>query len=220
MKSKKTDLRSTRKGGFYADGYPSVTTILRNLDKPALNKWLCKQTFEAALNGAETFSESQKAVTKISRKAMDIGLAVHKYVEFYKTDQQPDLLPGFAKYYDAFHSWLIDYKPKIVANEVTVTSKEFVYKGTADLLAKIDGKNCLVDLKTGKGIYETVGIQASAYKQAFEEQEDEKIDEIWCLLLEKGFDGEPTGEYKFEKLDYRPEIFNALVKIFWWKNEK
>lgn len=214
------DQRKTRKNGYYATGEPSVTTILGCLNKPALNTWLCKQTFHAARNGCRTFGESQKEVTKISQKACRIGRDVHKFVELKAKGRKPQMQSNYLEYYQAFNEWLIDYKPEFVASEITVTSKKNNYKGTVDLLARVKGKDCLVDLKTGKYIYETVELQTSAYKQAYEEQGLGEIEETWCLLLEKGRDGLPTGEYKFEKLRYKPEVFNSLCRIHHWLNEE
>lgn len=214
------DQRSTRKNGHYASGEVSVTTVLGVLNKPALTMWLQKQIFNATLDGAQTFAQANKVVKEISKKAMDSGTRVHKYVEDYGTGKELKLDEDLMDYYKAFNEWVIDYKPEFIAREFTVTSKKYGYKGTVDMLAKINGKGCLIDFKTGKSIYETVELQASAYKQAYEEQGRGKIDELWCLLLEKGDDGMSTGKYQFKKLNYRPEIFNALVKVYNWTNAK
>lgn len=212
-----TDQRSTRKGGHYATGEVSVTTVLGILNKPALNVWLCKQFMNATIDGAKTFGDANKVVREISRKAMDIGIKVHTYVEHHGKGIVPIKYDDLMLYYKAYHQWLLDYKPKILENEITVASEKFGYKGTIDRIAMIDNKRLLVDLKTGKSIYDSVELQTSAYKQAYEEQEEKLIDETWILLLEKGENGLPTGRYQFEQLNYVPEIFNATLEIYKWQ---
>ncbi len=215
-----SDERSTRDKGFYKTGEPSVTTILRILDKPALTYWLGKQYFNAALDGAKDFHEASKVVKAISNKAMGTGLLVHEYMEHYGKGIVPAKRDHLMLYYKAFHDWIVEHKPKFVENEITVTSKKLGYKGTCDNVSIIDGKRIMVDYKTGKDIYESVELQTSAYRQAYEEQEGKKIDETWVLLLEKGDDGEPTGTYRFEQLEYTPEIFNKILDIFKWQQSR
>jgi hypothetical protein len=216
-----SDQRSTRKSGHYATGEPSVTTILKVLDKPDLTRWLQMEIFNATLDGAKDFTEASNKVRAISLQAMDIGTRVHTFVEHLGKGIVPIKYPDLMLYYKAYHQWTLDYKPVILENEITVTSKKLGYKGTLDLLVEIDGKKKLVDLKTGKGIYESVELQASAYRQAYEEERpgERKIDENWVLLLEKGDNGLPTGEYKFGQLEYVPEIFNATLEIYKWSKE-
>ena len=214
------DERSTRKDGHYLTGEVSVTTVLGMMSKPALTVWLQKMVYEAVTIGkAETFSQALKYAKEISTKAMDTGTRVHKYVEEFRSGKTPQMDEDLMGYYKAFHDWVTEYNPKFVGREVTVTSAKYGYKGTVDLLATVNGKDCLIDLKTGKYIYETVELQASAYKQAYEEQGRGQIEELWCLLLEKDDSGLPTGKYKFEKLNYVPEVFNSLVTVYNW-NEK
>ena len=216
-----SDQRSSRKGGHYATGEVSVTTVLNVIDKPALTYWLCKQFQNATIDGAETYGEANKVVRAISNKAMGIGLKVHKYVEHRSKGIVPIKYDHLMLYYKAYHQWSVDYKPKFLGAEITVTSNKFGYKGTLDNLSMIGDKVSLVDLKTGKGIYDSVELQTSAYKQGYEEapviEEIRKIDETWCLLLEKGEDGIPTGKYQFEQMKYVPEIFNATLEIYKWR---
>jgi len=214
------DQRDTRKGGHYATGEVSVTTVLKMISAPALTMWLQKEIFNATLDGAKDFSEANKVVGDISRAAMSIGTRVHDFVEHYKTDIVPVRYIEDALYYQAFFQWISDYNPIFLERETTVTSKKYGYKGTLDLIAEIDGVRKLVDLKTGKYVYETVELQTSAYKLAYQEErpeEENKIEETWVLLLEKGGDGQPTGKYKYKQTEYVPEIFLSTLDIYNWK---
>jgi len=216
------DQKATRVGGHYATGEASVTTILGIIHKPALVMWLQKEIFNATLDGAQDFSEANAVVRAISRKAMDIGTRVHDFIEHYNTDVVPVKHPDDMLYYKAFFQWIADFSPEFLEREITVTSKKYGYKGTLDLIARIDGKKVLVDLKTGKYVYETVELQTSAYKEAYEEErpDGEKLEEIWVLLLEKGGDGAPTGDYKFVQLEYMPKVFHAALDLYNWKKNR
>ncbi len=216
------DEKSTRAGGKYATGEYSVTTILGIIDKPALTGWLKKMVYQATVDGAKDYAEVLAYVNKISKDAMDLGTRVHEYAEQYGTGVTPAKYDDCMGYYKAYHQWLLDYSPELIENETTVTSKKYGYKGTLDKLVMIDGKKVLVDIKTGKYIYETVELQASAYKQAYEEErpDERPIDECRVLLLEKGDDGQPTGKHKFELLEYHPEVFNSVLNVFLWSKDK
>lgn len=216
------DQRNTRKGGHYATGEVSVTTVLGIIGKPALIAWLRKQTFNATLDGAQTSVEAHRVVQAISQKAMAIGTRVHAFVEHYKTDVVPVRYAEDALYYQAFFQWISDHNPVFLERETTVTSKKHNYKGTLDLIVEVDGKKLLVDLKTGKRIYETVELQTSAYKEAYEEErpEVEKIAETWCLLLVKGDDGLPTGKYVYEQMEYKPGVFHSALDIYNWNRNR
>ncbi len=76
----------------------------------------------------------------------------------------------------------------------------------------------IVDIKTGKDIYDDYFLQLSAYKQALKEQDG--IDaEMGILLLSTGANGKPTGKSKFQDGDYCFDEFLAAKKLWEWKNE-
>jgi len=84
----------------------------------------------------------------------------------------------------SFYEWYNTYLPKSLITEQMVASKINKYAGTLDLVCTIGDKRILIDFKTNKGaIYFTNKLQVMAYKQAYEESTDEKIDECWILRL-------------------------------------
>lgn len=216
-----TDQRYTRKKGFYHKDdkkYISVTTALSVLNKPGLTIWLQKQAFEAAKGGVETFAEATKLVNNKSTEVMDLGTQVHKYIECYWSDEKVVITPEMKPFIDAFHEWIIENKPKVIHNEITIHNDEFLYAGTIDLIVEIEGKKCLVDIKTGKDVYSTVELQSTAYKMAYDSlYPDSKIDETYVLLLKKNRSGGGTGEYEFKKLDYVPKVWESVMRLFFWE---
>lgn len=210
------DSRHTRKGGAYlVDGtpYPSVTTVISALRKPALEVWLQKNIYEACQQGDITFSEALKYSRDKTAKAAHRGTRAHAYIENGDMATKPDL--EIAPLIYAYKSWVSDYNPKIILSEETVFNHEHQYAGTVDMVAEIDGLNYLVDIKTGKSIYETVYLQTSAYKKALEPTI--KIDRVAVLLLKVDHNGESTTQYEFREIEEcHFDAFKALLGVYNW----
>lgn len=92
--------------------------------------------------------------------------------------------------------------------------------GTCDILCKMGESDdvYVLDVKTGKQIYDEVELQLSAYKQGLNEN-GIKCDRMGVILLETGADNKPTGEYIFATKSYNFETFLACKKVWEWQNE-
>ena len=229
------DKRSDRRGGFYwSDGRPyvSVTTVLQAIDKPALRRWVGKEVYLAMVK-TPTLSEAEAlgAPYKTSDKAKARGTTIHSIVEAYKKNGikiSPEL-EQFKGYAQAFHKWVGDYEMHILENEKTIISKSERYAGTCDLLLRNYGRTLkddktgkfikrmpniwLVDVKTGKDIYDEAFLQLSAYKHALEEN-GEKVDRAGVLLLQE------NGNYKFAESEDYFEYFLATKKLWEFLNRE
>lgn len=150
---------------------PSVTTVIRMLNKPALMGWYAKQAAQyaedhwselAALEPAERVAHIAKAADRTKDDAGDKGDSVHIFAEAWlKGEPIPSIRPDMESAVAALFGWFDRVKPRMLASEVSVWS-ETGYAGTFDLLAEIDGEIWLLDYKTGKGIYPEVGLQLAA----------------------------------------------------------
>jgi predicted RecB family nuclease len=155
-----------------------------------------------------------------SKGAMSRGTTVHSIVEAYKhTQEQLDVVEEFRPYAKAFYKFITDRNMVFVSQERTVISKKYRYAGTLDLLASID-KNptpLVIDVKTGKDIYEESFLQTAAYRNAITE-EGVSVRGIGTLLLKD------NGEYKFEdevedeSYKYRLRGFLAAKEAYEGKN--
>lgn len=166
-----------RRDGFYhlPEGrkYPSVTTILQVLAKPALIHWAAKTSASLVLDDPMQYDTAEKAAGGIYAardKAADRGSMVHSLIEALfkqapvETETMPDHVLG---YYKAFGAWVRAVQPKPVYAEATVYNDEFGYAGTTDLVAAFPDKSLrLIDFKTSSGIYPEVGLQMEAYRRA------------------------------------------------------
>jgi hypothetical protein len=190
----------TRAGRFYdLDGqkFPSVTTILSAIGKPALIAWSANIERDLVLKvSGEVYADSpaekmstaawittvtnrlgkEKAHKKELEKAADIGSQVHALVEWtLKAEMMQEAGPS-PKISDkamwAFSSWQkwrkeVNLKPLFV--EVPVWSMAHGYAGTMDLLAEVNGVMTVLDWKSGKAIYPEAFLQNAAYRHATRE---------------------------------------------------
>lgn len=85
----------------------------------------------------------------------------------------------------AFLDFYLAVQPTDVITEQVVAYVDDKYKfaGTLDLIATINGKRILIDLKTSKVPSIKHSIQSIAYKHAVEQSTDEKIDDCYVLYL-------------------------------------
>jgi len=162
---------------YYVDGvfYPSVSRIL-DVAAPKDSGLL----FWMKNNTAEDIEE-------ISGKAKENGSLVHDACEKLLNGVEIPLKEYAVKAKKAlisFYEWYQLYKPTNITTEQVVASVINRYAGTLDLVCTIAGKRILIDFKTNKGaIYFNNKLQVMAYKQAYEETTEEKIDECWILRL-------------------------------------
>ena len=154
---------------------PSVTTVMAMKAKPMLVPWAAKMAAEFADNNWDQLSgmDSESRINLIkkahfnkAKDAADLGDSIHVYAEAYMKDEP---LPEYPKEAEAsighLMDWVDKYDPRLIAAEVSMWS-DLGYAGTFDLLAEIDGEIWLLDWKTGKGVYEEVGLQLAALHYA------------------------------------------------------
>ena len=219
------DQKDARRGGLYfVDSTPllSVTEILKVIDKPALRYWFGQEVFYAMVqNPALNEKEALAAPYQKSKTAMNAGTLVHSIVEAYKTTGQkietvPDEFKGYAT---AFYKFMDEVKPEIIEQEKTVFDKVNGVAGTLDMYAKVGDSLYVLDIKTGKDIYAEVELQLSAYAHMVR-LDGKKVDNIGVVLLEKGDDGLPTGNYKFAPRTENYEVFLKVKGLYEWVNRE
>lgn len=170
-------MKAFRSGGKYTfDGneYPTVTTILQVVSKPALVGWAAKSVAEEAVrrakNGEPLDVRSLAASPWRTRDAKgDIGSVVHSVLESYAKGEVVAVssVPEDARaHVSSLLEWLQEFKPDVLASEVTVFHEKPRYAGTFDAVMKLPSGKWLVDVKTGKGVYREAELQLAAYRHA------------------------------------------------------
>lgn len=174
-----TTLRDARELGLL----PSVTTILRVLNKPDLNNWIVEQACLAVLTSPRPAEEALDAFVKRvlheekhqdqeRDAAADLGTRIHAAISAAFTKDNPIDLRLLA-YTQPVLEYLSQWKA-IVASEMVCVGKG--YAGTIDLIAKHPYESELHDLfdfKTTrrlpeKGSYPEHRLQLAAYAQAID----------------------------------------------------
>lgn len=168
----------TKRGHNYTlDGerVPSVTTILKQgVPKPALVAWAAQSVAAAAVDGWDELSDMSlsQRLRILERAPWDQrdaaalrGTDLHVIFEAVVLGLEvtlQDRLVGPARALTRFvDRW--DVQP--VLTETAVASYDFRYAGTLDLIADlVDGQRWLLDLKSGKTVYDDACLQLAAYR--------------------------------------------------------
>jgi hypothetical protein len=147
--------------GYFINGewYPRVTKICEVKSKPALLKFYAEaENFETANRKKQT--------------AANEGKIVHEIIESF-ISHRPIIVPedylGFKK---AFEDFLKNYSffSKHEWIEKKVKHPLHRYAGTFDILAEVDGKFSLIDIKTSQSVYDDYRLQTAAYFYALSEE--------------------------------------------------
>ncbi|MGO9171983.1 MAG: hypothetical protein ACLP7P_08475 [Rhodomicrobium sp.] len=201
---------------------PGVTSVLKRLDKPALLQWAANSAVEALkeswrrkkgeLDGAD-FDNAKTAHNRIRDDAANTGKKVHAAVEalfrgeeIAQTDD-PRVLRGI----EAGKSWLAANKIEVIEPERLLFSRRWFFAGTADLLARVNGKLTIVDFKTSSGIYIDHLLQTAAYGIAEEEDSGCRIQQRLIVRLDK-----KTGAFEakaFPRSDLHGDTFLRLREM-------
>ncbi len=169
---------------------PSVTTILRIVNKPALIYWAANSVANYALDNLDTINELMGVLGEDGDRdgayrllkgspwshrdrAANVGSSVHDSIEKMILGQDVDV-PIYAQpFVDAWGEFIRDYNGTFEASEMTVYSLTHGYAGTCDALMKYGDRLGVTDWKTRAGkkaasqsAYETELLQVAAYAKA------------------------------------------------------
>jgi hypothetical protein len=139
---------------------PGVTTILGVLNKPALVPWANR----LGLEGIKT--------TEYVDHLADIGTLAHRMIQCHLTGEELDLSDYTPNQVSAaenavlsFFEWEKGKELETIRSEAQLVSETHKYGGTVDWYGTINGQAALVDIKTGKAIYDEMVYQVAAYAQ-------------------------------------------------------
>jgi hypothetical protein len=188
---------------------PSVTTLLKQLDKPALTRWASNTAAEYAIDHWADLellspSERRKAIAAAPWASRDraaaSGTAIHAMAEHLLAGEPVEVPDSLTSKVEGLARWIEAAGIQVVASEVRVWTEpddEFGlvgYAGTLDAFVK-DPKRGLgiVDWKTGSGIYGETALQLAGYKTAdfmVAEDADEpmmRVDWVGAVHVQAGF---------------------------------
>jgi hypothetical protein len=175
---------------------PGVTTVLSVINKPFLIPWANKMGLDNVV------------YSKYMDNIANLGTLVHYLCECYLKGIEPDLRDysisevEFSKpSYNRFLNWMSGLSDfELIGSEVQVISEKYGYGGSCDLICKINGRLTLIDIKTSDSCYPEHKTQVVAYKQAYEEQTGNYIDDLKILRLGRGEGGSDIYDVGNEEL--------------------
>lgn len=165
--------------------YPSVTQIIRFL----------------------SYDQAKCADQQMALIARERGTEVHEAAVLYdySGDIPEDLSADAAPYLSAYIQFCRDYNPKwSYIEHILGTNKDGVpygYCGTLDRAGFIDGKFCILDIKTSYKVnIPSLSAQLAAYNNLLKFQHTELYKEDTNLY---GLQLMRTGKYRLYKVDYQ-----------------
>lgn len=190
------------------ESIPSVTSITRLMDKPALLWWATGEMEKEILSylesrvpiNAESLKKARSAYMRTRDAAADSGTMVHDWIENHikskvgLCDMPP--IPEFKEGDEvgqklmngiqAFLQWESENDVRFVASEQFVYSRKHHYCGKFDFSCTMASTNHrllhIADNKTSKGIYSEMMYQTSGYQGAV-------LEEYEAIGLPDGIDG-------------------------------
>jgi hypothetical protein len=238
---------------FYRVGdkeYPSVTTILSCLGKPALIAWAAKIERELVIEvSADLYAAcpskprmsrtgwitslnsrltKEKAHSKELKKAGEIGSEAHAWIEWtikssllYDVGACPVISPAAQIAVGAWERWKNKVSLKPLLCEQAVWSHELGYAGTMDLLAEVNGEVTLLDWKTSKAVYSESHLQNAAYRHALREMGlADKMNGMIVRLPKLATDPDFEVVPVTESEESLMEVFENVLALWKWLNQK
>lgn len=212
--------------GVQLYGTKGVTTIIGIIDKPELIQWCAKVTNEAWVNALKGKIADELTITQISKEAPlawkntrdnagDLGTLIHKWIEssilakIHKTKlPDPPVNTQMQTAVLKFLQWEKDNVASYLGAEEKVYSLKHNVAGTVDFLyINKEGRRCIGDIKTSKGIYKSFFLQLAAYRYMLEEENpSRKYDEMTIVRV-----GKDEGEIEVKKVDNYEEYAKAFL---------
>ncbi len=178
---------------------PGVTSIIGILNKPALLNWAHKMGREG------------KSIHRVRDAAADTGTVTHARIEawlrgwsFDKDNTTPANMRASSLGLGQFQEWWqrqgleVEIEKGGFPGESTallehqMVSESMRCGGTLDIMAKRGRVRALIDIKTGKGIYDEARMQTATYARMFEEERISDagssvwhVDEVWIVRVPK-----------------------------------
>lgn len=182
---------------------PSVTTIIKLLNKPSITKWANYMGFKHIY------------VKDILEETSRFGTLIHYIINLIINDKKLDISlhhrDKFKVYstLDKFLSWYKSHEVKPILTEEKLVTDTF--GGTVDFYGIVDGKYTIVDFKTSKSIHLTMFIQLALYCILLEKK-GYKIDQVMILSL--GSEKYKTKLMTRKELEPYVKIGLLLVDLF------
>lgn len=227
--------------------FPSSTTLLGAYPKPRLTRWRGDIGNQAADYAMETAAEKGSSIHHACYTYANNGVVVYQSpvrvftqaeIENFKRLYDGNVRVLYSQEQvlcvDRFVRWWNAVKPSLIGSEDTVVSFRHQYAGTCDYILRIEGGLYningstplrleaglyIVDLKSGKNIWDEHTLQLASYVKAFEE--DGSVGPFRGALIvhlaaqtRSGIPGVATTLVTREEIEHGFEDFLSVKKIW------
>ena len=180
---------------------PSVTTIIGG----TINKG---KGFDMWLGNHPSY--------KIACEERDIaanrGTLVHELAEkFMNGEEIQSDNEEICKHLMSFEKFWLDNEVQLIDTELFMWHEDVPWAGTCDIIAKINDKYCIIDIKTGN-YYKSHEIQLNMYAELLSKITDEPIEMIAGLYTKGRWIREPN--YQFKKFKFDLEIALSVNELW------
>lgn len=152
-----------------------VTTALGALAKPALIDWAARITTEYAVNFWDELAELPvadrmkrigEARWNTQKEAAERGTRIHAFGDQLAHGKEIDVSDALRGPVEAYARFLDEWGFEAEATEAPCCSTKHGYAGTLDSVGFLGatGERVLMDIKTGKGVYDETALQLAAYR--------------------------------------------------------
>jgi ATP-dependent exoDNAse (exonuclease V) beta subunit len=191
---------------------PGATTVLQELNKPALVKW----ANNLGLQGIDS--------TKYVDKMASIGTLAHQMVHDYfkgqatdTSEYSPDDVSKAENCMISFYNWADENEIEPILLEAPLVSEIYGFGGTIDCYCRLNGTPTLLDFKTSKAIWPEHFYQVAAYKQLLFEND---YTTLQVRILRIGRDEtEGFEDHVVTHLFTNWNIFEAALNIYNYKKQ-
>jgi predicted RecB family nuclease len=186
--------------------HPSVTTVLKVMERPFFADWWQK--------------EGEKADEKM-HKAQAHGTAIHKIAEGIALSKPMELTPEMDPHAQAIRDFLDKHVAEVLGTEIEMVSETRGFGGTADLYCRLKGGAlAVVDYKTTLSLTRTHGVQLAGYALLLKDN-GFPVQKRMAVRVKK----EAGAEGKFYARDYPDhkedvEAFLACLRLWNWENKR
>jgi hypothetical protein len=245
-----------RASGYGGSGYkhphtglvvPGVTTVLKNLNKPAIVQWAVDNTaayavanIDGLLNRTQEqgygflrwywkrdplkgdLSDIRNYSNGVLDDSANLGTLVHDWIAAdHGACPYPDVTDAPTFFWEMVEQWdLFKSQHKIdpVHSEVTVWNDEYGYAGTADGIWEIDGKLTLVDIKTSRNTWDEHWMQLVALAEC--DTMLTEVDGEWIESANLHFDSHALLHIRPSDTDKNGNPMEPFAKLKFLENDE
>jgi hypothetical protein len=137
-----------------------------------------------------------------------------KEVQFSPDEYPIKAIPPAEKCLENWKEWKRTHSFKPIESELSLISEETQTGGTIDIVAMIDGKLSIADIKTGKEVYENHIIQLEFYKHLWEENFPEYPLEGGFHIIRTGKEIAMFSHAWYGEFPYAWSVFLKLRELY------